>query len=152
MNFTKKGLFLRKYEFEEFERDIKELTQKLACFEADAIVFVARGGATMAHFLALNLDIRKIYSINAVSYEGQTKIGTPAIEEAPNLSLIRKALVVDEIVDTGETLQAVLKKLQDAYPDKEFKSVSLFQRERAVIKADVYLHLTSEWVWFFWEI
>jgi xanthine phosphoribosyltransferase len=142
---------LRKYGYDEFAHDIKKLAEGVVEFEAEGILFIARGGATMAHFLAMNLGVRKMYAINTRSYEGQTKLGAPIVGELPNLSGADKIIVADEIVDSGETLKAVLEKLQAAYPDKSFKTVSLFQRESAAIKADSYLHLTDEWVEFFWE-
>ena len=142
---------MREYGYTEFASDMKELAGMVKSFEAEGILFIARGGATMAHFLAMNLGVRKMYAINTLSYDGQTKLGAPIVGELPNLSDVDKIIVADEIVDSGETLKAVLEKLQAAYPSKSFKTVSLFQRESAVVKADCYLHLTDEWVEFFWE-
>ncbi len=142
---------MRKYGYDEFAGDIKKLAKMVAEFEADGILFIARGGATMAHFLAMHTGVRKMYAINTFSYEGQTKLGTPIVGELPNLTDADKIIVADEIVDSGETLKAVLEKLQAAYPDKSFVSASIFQRQTAVIQADYYLHLTDEWVEFFWE-
>ena len=142
---------MREYGYEEFVKDAKKLSTMVSDFEADGILFIARGGATLAHFLAMNTGIRKMYAVNTVSYDGQTKLGAPIVGELPNLKEAKKIIVVDEIVDTGETLKVVMEKLRGAFVDVEFKKVSLFQRERAVVKADYYLHLTDEWVEFFWE-
>lgn len=142
---------MRKYGYDEFAKDMKALGAKVADFEAEGILFIARGGTTMAHFLAMNTGIRKMYAVNTRSYEGQKKLGAPMVDELPSLTGASKIMVADEIVDTGETLKVVVEKLKAAYPKVEFKTVSLFQRESAVIKADYYLHLTDEWVEFFWE-
>lgn len=142
---------MRGYRYDEFAADTKELSARLGVFGGEAIVFVARGGATLAHFVAMNTGIRKMYAINTRSYEGQTKLGSPVVDELPNLTGIGKIIVVDEIVDTGETLKTVMERLRAAYPDTEFVTASLFQRESAAVKADYYLHLTDEWVEFFWE-
>mgnify|MGYP000019228710 FL=1 len=142
---------MRVYGYDEFAADTKELSGRLSDFGADGIVFIARGGATLAHFIAMNTGVRKMYALNTASYEGQTKLGAPVVDELPNLGNAKKIIVVDEIVDTGETLKVVMKKLQASYPLVEFKTAALFQRESAVIKADYYLHLTDEWVEFFWE-
>ncbi len=142
---------MREYGYEEFAADAKVLAGKLSDFGADGIVFIARGGATLAHFLAMNTGIRKMYAINTYSYEGQKKLGTPVVDELPSLAGASKIIVADEIVDTGETLKVVVEKLKAAYPKVEFKTATLFQRQSAVIKADYYLHLTNEWVEFFWE-
>lgn len=142
---------VREYGYDEFAGDIEKLAKMVAEFGADGILFIARGGATMAHFLAMHTGVRKMYAINTSSYEGRTKLGAPIVGELPNLSNVDKIIVADEIVDTGETLKAVVEKLQAAYPAKSIKTVSLFQRESASVKADCYLHLTDEWVEFFWE-
>ncbi len=142
---------MREYSYEEFAIDAKKLSAMLEGFGADGILFVARGGATLAHFVAMNLGVRKMYAVNTYSYEGQTKLNAPVVDDLPNLAKANKIIVVDEIVDTGETLKIVVEKLQAAYPNIEFKTAALFQRKSAVIKADCYLHLTDEWVEFFWE-
>ncbi len=142
---------MRKYYYEEFVSDIALLAKKVGSFGADGIVFIARGGATMAHFLAMRLGVRNMYALNAHSYEGQIKLGSPVIKELPNIEGCKKVVIVDEIVDSGETLKAVSEALNVAYPDTEFRSVALFQRKSAVVQADHVIHLTDEWVEFFWE-
>ena len=142
---------MRRYEYEEFVRDIKILAAKTSGFHPDVIAFIARGGATMAHFLACSLDVRTMRVINAVSYEGDKKLGAPMIDLNVGLEGAKKVLVVDEIVDTGETLKAVMDALKIAYPDAQFASASLFQRESAIIKADYFISFSDEWIEFFWE-
>ncbi len=142
---------MREYGYGEFAADARELSNRLSEFGADGILFVARGGATLAHFIAMNTGIRKMYAVNTYSYDGQIKLGTPVVDELPSLTGVSKIIVADEIVDTGETLKVVVEKLKAAYPKVEFKTAALFQRQSAVIKADYYLHLTDEWVEFFWE-
>jgi xanthine phosphoribosyltransferase len=142
---------MREYGYGEFVTDARELSNRLSEFGVDGVLFIARGGATLAHFIAMNTGVRKMYALNTYSYDGQTKLGTPIVDELPNLSGASRIIVVDEIVDTGETLKIVVEKLKTAYPEVEFKTAALFQRQSAVVKADYYLHLTDEWVEFFWE-
>jgi xanthine phosphoribosyltransferase len=147
----REGECLRKYYYEEFVSDMAALADKVLSFGADGILFIARGGATMAHFLAMRLGVCNMYALNAHSYDGQTKLGSPIIKELPNIKGCKKVIIADEIVDSGETLKAVQEALKAAYPKIEFKSVALFQRENAVVRADHVIHLTDEWVEFFWE-
>ncbi len=142
---------MREYGYEEFAVDAKKLSSMVSDFEADGILFIARGGATLAHFVAMNTGIRKMYAVNTVSYDGQTKLGAPIVGELPNIGEAKRVIVIDEIVDSGETLKVVMEKLRALFDDTEFRTASLFQRESAVVKADYYLHLTDEWVEFFWE-
>ena len=55
------------YSYEMFREDMKELVDKID-FNPDGIVAIARGGLTMAHFLGIALDLRRIYTINATSF------------------------------------------------------------------------------------
>lgn len=142
---------MKQYEYGEFIDDVSRLCEMVAPVDADAIVFVARGGATLAHFMAVRLGIRSMYAINTRSYEGKEKCTAPIIEELPSLKNASNILLVDEIVDSGETLREVKKILQQANPHIACTSVALFQRENACIKADISLHITDEWVEFFWE-
>ena len=74
---------MRVYGYDEFAADTKELSGRLSDFGADGIVFIARGGATLAHFIAMNTGVRKMYALNTASYEGQTKLGAPVVYTAP---------------------------------------------------------------------
>ncbi len=58
---------MRYYSYESFKTDMKTLVCKLD-FNPDGIVAISRGGLTMAHFLGIALDLRKIYTINAISF------------------------------------------------------------------------------------
>lgn len=142
---------MREYGYDEFCNDTRELAKMLDGFCAEGIVFVARGGATLAHFLAMGLDIRKMYAVNTHSYEGQKKLKTPVVDRLPLLEGARRVIVADEIVDSGETLQIVMQKLRESYPQTEFRSVALFQKMTASVRADLYVHESDEWVDFFWE-
>lgn len=55
------------YSYEMFREDMKELVDKID-FNPDGIVAISRGGLTMAHFLGIALDLRRVYTINASSF------------------------------------------------------------------------------------
>jgi xanthine phosphoribosyltransferase len=119
--------------------------------DIDAIVAIARGGMTLGHFLANGLGIREIYSINSVHYEGDRKLDFIKISNIPDLNGKKRVLIVDDIVDSGDSMSEVLRLLKERYPDVDFITLSLFYKKSASIKPDLTLHEAKEWIEFFWE-
>ncbi len=139
---------MRYYPYEEFLRDIKKLAKEVADF--DTYVAVARGGLTPAHFLAEANDIRRVYALSSIGYDGQKKLGRPLISQIPDLKDARKILIVEDIVDSGDTLMEVLKALRSRYPQKHFATAALFYKESAKLRPDFFVQYADEWIDFFW--
>jgi len=142
---------MRYYGYDEFLIDIKTITAKAKELDVDGVVGILRGGATLAHFLCEGLECKNMYTLKASSYHGQSKEGRPTISQLPTLGAEKTVAIVDEIVDSGETMKYVLEDLRAMYPDKKFVSFAIFQKPSAIVKADVYLHEANEWIDFFWE-
>lgn len=142
-----------KYGYEMFRSDTRELKKKITDdgFKPDAIVAIARGGLTMAHFLSLGYDIRDMYVINAVSYTTEKVQGDIRLFNIPNLGDLKNILVVDEIVDSGKSLKKVMKVLNEINPDKNFKTAALFCKPNAEIMPDYHVRIAEGWIDFFWE-
>ncbi|MDR2153112.1 MAG: phosphoribosyltransferase domain-containing protein [Helicobacteraceae bacterium] len=142
----------RYYDYAAFIADLRALAIGLKAERIDCVIAVSRGGLTFAHFLAMALDMRNVALIRAVSYSGREKLSAPQIQNAPDLSGVKYALIVDEIIDSGETMKAVLSALSDRYPATVFKTAALFQKPSASIRADFFARESDEWIDFFWEI
>ncbi|MDR1451665.1 MAG: phosphoribosyltransferase [Helicobacteraceae bacterium] len=142
----------RYYNYANFLSDIKILAARLKQERFDCLVAVSRGGLTIAHFLATALDTRNIALIRAIGYVERQKLGAPRIENAPDLSGVKEALIVDDIIDGGETMQAVLKTLGDRYPNASFKTAVIFQKTPASIRANFFAQECEEWIDFFWDV
>lgn len=144
---------MKYYSYEEFLKDARILFEKIdsQIGKPDAIIAIARGGLTLAHLLSLRWDLREVYSLNALSYEGN-KQKDLIIKNIPTIdSQFKHILIVDEIVDSGKSLKEVLKILQKANPYIHFYTAALFQKEKAQIKADFFLKEPYDWIDFFWE-
>lgn len=139
------------YSYKEFTKDIKTLTTLLSKEKVDAIVAIARGGLTFGHFLASSLNIRKIYAINSIHYNNSKKLNTIEIFNIPNLSNLKNILIVDDIADSGETLDAVLKLLRQKYPNCNYKCATIFYKNSSITKPDFFIKHTNKWIDFFWE-
>ncbi|MDR3347686.1 MAG: phosphoribosyltransferase [Helicobacteraceae bacterium] len=142
----------RYYDYATFLTDIKQLTARLKEERFDYLIAISRGALTMTHFVAMALDMRNVEMVCAVSYNGARKQNAPKIERLPELRNAKKALILDEIIDSGETMTAIAQALKERYPQTEFKIAALFQKSTASISADFFVRVADEWIDYFWEV
>jgi xanthine phosphoribosyltransferase len=141
----------RYYPYEDFLADAKDLTEKID-WKFDTIVTIARGGMSLAHLLGEYYDIREVYTINTIGYEDTTKLESVKVFNIPELNEAKNVLIVDDIVDSGDTLAEVLKVLRQMYPTVIFKTASLFYKKSARIAPDWYVREADAWIDFFWSV
>jgi xanthine phosphoribosyltransferase len=107
---------------------------------------------TMAHMLGEHYDIREVYTINTIGYNDDKKLEKTEVFNIPDIKGAKHVLVVDDIVDSGDTMKLVLETMSERYPNCEFKSASLFYKKTAVMKPDWYVHIADKWIDFFWSV
>lgn len=139
------------YPYEEFRNDLKILAEKIDQ-PFDAILCVARGGMTMAHLLGEYYDMRAVYSLNAIGYDDTKKNESIEVFNIPDLKAAKTVLILDDIVDSGDTLIKVLKVLGERYPELTFFTASLFYKKGAKIAPDWYVKEATAWIDFFWTL
>ena len=139
------------YNYNEYISDIKELTN-LINWKFDTIVGIARGGLTLSHTLGEYYDIRDVYSINTIGYNNDKKLDSIEIFNVPNLQKSKNILILDDIVDSGDTLELVIKTLSLKYPKCTFKSASIFYKKTAIVQPNWSVKEAKEWIEFFWSI
>jgi xanthine phosphoribosyltransferase len=138
------------YAYEEFKEDLKNLTQKIDK-EFDVILPIARGGLSMGQMLGEYYDIREVYAINTIGYDNSEKLKEVMVFNVPNLGRTKRVLIVDDIVDSGDTLVEVLKVLEAQYPSIEFFTASIFYKPTAVIEPTWWVKEPKGWIEFFWS-
>jgi len=139
------------YNYHTFVKDVKEIVAQTRSFQPDALLAIARGGLTFAHAYALATDNRNLFTVNSVLYDGDVKRSHAKLTNIPDLSGMKHVLILDDIVDSGETLKGVLRVLHERYPDTVFKIAVLYYKKKADIVPDFALHEATEWIDFFWE-
>lgn len=140
------------YSYELFKEDTQKLVDKCRDFEPEILLAVARGGLTLSHLMAQALNMRNLYTLNSIHYEGELKLDTFNIFNIPDVSHAKKVLIVDDIVDSGETVREILKVLREKFPTVEFKLATLFYKKTAVLQPDYTIREANQWIDFFWEI
>ena len=143
------------YPYQEYKQDLKTLISKIdqdfGAKPFDSILGIARGGLSMAQMLGEYYDLREVYAINTIGYEGTQKKVSVEVFNIPDLKSAKTVLVVDDIVDSGDTLVEVLAVLNDKYPNVTFLTASIFYKKTACIMPTWYVKEPKGWVEFFWS-
>lgn len=108
--------------WDQLHRDARALAWRLDGHGPDGgawrvVVAITRGGMAPAMVVARELDIRTIDTISVKSYDHQTQ-GAARILKSPDAGLIGDGtgvLVVDDLVDTGRTLDVVRAHMPQAH-------------------------------------
>ncbi len=137
------------YPYDEFREDLKILITKIDQ-PFDAILGIARGGLSMAQMLGEYYELREVYSINTIGYEDTYKNDSVEVFNIPELKDAKRVLIVDDIVDSGDTLIEVLAVLYEKYPNITFLTASLFYKKTAKISPMWYVKEPKGWIEFFW--
>ena len=139
------------YGYSEYLSDSKRLV-KMIEYDFDTIIAIARGGMTLAHMLGEYYDIRNVYSINTIGYNDTNKLEKTVVFNIPDIKDARNILIIDDIVDSGETMKLVLEHLSGQYPHKLFKTAALYYKPTAMMKPDWYVKVADRWIDFFWSV
>jgi xanthine phosphoribosyltransferase len=138
------------YPYNEFRDDLKSLIQKIDK-EFDVIIAISRGGLSMGQMLGEFYNIREVYAINTIGYEESRKLDEVKIFNMPILNNPKRVLIVDDIVDSGDTLVEVLHCLESTYPEVNFLTASLFYKSSASIEPTWWVKEAQAWIEFFWS-
>jgi len=117
----------------------------------DLVVGIARGGVPVAMVISDHLDIR-IDFINVKSYFGIGERGTPKILSTLTEGIAGKnVLIVDDLVDQGDTMKAVKEYLSEQDP-KLLEVAVLFKKPWTKFEPDYYVEVVDRWVVFPFEL
>ncbi|MHA2297505.1 MAG: phosphoribosyltransferase [Candidatus Hodarchaeales archaeon] len=123
-------------------------------FLPDVIVGVARGGWIPARLLSDLFERKKKHTILAsMKVEFYSGIGLtrerPIISQDLSYPSIqgKKILVVDDIADTGKSLETVVDFLNFKGPEI-IKIATLFYKEKSIVKPDYFMETTESWIVF----
>jgi hypoxanthine phosphoribosyltransferase len=116
-------------------------------FSPDIVVCIARGGYVPARLLCDFLNIFNLASMRIRHYTGSDK--SEAAELVEKLSMDvggKKILLVDDVDDTGDTLQIALDYLRSMQP-REIKVAVLHHKLISSLVPDFYAQKIIRWRW-----
>lgn len=131
----------------------RELARKVreAGYRPSVIIAVARGGYVPARLMCDFLGVENLLSIQSQHWTEAAKMAEKALIKFPykvDLSG-HKALLVDDIVDTGDTLMLAKEFVEKEWKPEALKVATLqWISSVAKFKPDFYVVEVKEWVWF----
>ena len=141
------------YSYDEFAIDAKKMAKQIKDeFDPEVILAVARGGLTLGHSLAVALNNRNLFTLNSIHYEDTNKLDTIQIFNVPDLSKYTKILLVDDIIDSGESMVEIKRELLKRYSNLDIKIATVFYKEKALLLPEFKVKEAHDWVEFFWDI
>ncbi len=145
-------MVMKYYGYDECKIDVRSLIEQSKNYDAQAIVAIARGGLMLGELMGYGLHIRNVQSLHVESYDDDIQRESVKIFGSCDLSGKKRVLIVDDIVDSGETMQAVMYHFRELYPQCDFKTAALFYKPSAVIQPDFFVKEAIGWIDFFWEV
>ena len=119
----------------------------------DVIVGVLRGGYIVARIVADALGISDIGVVEVKFYKGIEEQAERPVITQPLTTEIRgrKVLIVDDVVDSGRTLEVVSEQVR-LRGASEVRTAALYYKPRSIIKPDYLVVETDKWILFPWEL
>ncbi|WP_113913258.1 xanthine phosphoribosyltransferase [Roseovarius dicentrarchi] len=141
--------------WDQLHRDARALAWRLDGKGPDAgawraVVAITRGGMAPAMIVARELDIRTVDTISVKSYDHQTQ-GAAHILKSPDAQVVGDGtgiLVVDDLVDTGRTLDVVRAHMPNAH------IATIYAKPMAKDRVDSFVTEVSQdtWIFFPWDL
>jgi len=141
--------------WDQIHRDARALAWRLDGKGPDggqwrAVVGVTRGGLVPAAIVARELDIRVVDTVSVKSYNHQSQMD-PKVIKFPQAELMGDGagiLIVDDLVDSGKTLEVV----RALYPRAHYATV--YAKPSGKPMVDTYVTEVSQdtWIFFPWDM
>ncbi|HHB81441.1 MAG TPA: xanthine phosphoribosyltransferase [Aliiroseovarius sp.] len=115
-----------------------------------AVVAITRGGMAPAMIVARELDIRMVDTVSVKSYQHQTQ-SEPKVIKSPDMDVVGDGtgvLVIDDLVDTGRTLEAV----KALMPKAHIATVYAKPMGRPMVSTFITEVSQDTWIFFPWDM
>ncbi len=141
--------------WDQLHRDARALAWRLDGQGPDdgawkAVVAITRGGMAPAMIAARELDIRRVDTISVKSYDHQAQSAAEVLK-SPDMELCGDGLgilVIDDLVDSGKTLEVV----RDLLPKAHFATVYAKPKGRPLVDTFITEVSQDTWIFFPWDM
>jgi xanthine phosphoribosyltransferase len=141
--------------WDQLHRDARALAWRLQGAGPDdggwrAVVAITRGGMAPAMIVARELDIRMVDTISVKSYNHQEQ-SEPRVIKSPDMDVVGDGtgvLIVDDLVDTGKTLEVVRRHMPKAHV------ATVYAKPMGRPQVDTFVTEVSQdtWIFFPWDM
>lgn len=141
--------------WDQIHRDSRALAWRLDGHGPDnggwkAVVAITRGGMAPAMIVARELDIRTVDTISVKSYDHQSQMDAVVLK-SPDKEMMGDGtgiLIVDDLVDTGKTLEVV----RALYPKAHFATVYAKPQGEPMVNTFITGVSQDTWIFFPWDM
>ena len=144
--FTKE--YLSYDEFRIMAFNLSEIIKKDE-YKPEAILCIARGGLLVGGQLSYDMEVKEIGSINIEFYTDVGKTLDEPLVKFPEIDLEqfknKKLLIVDDVIDTGKTVELLTAICKDITND--IKVASLYKKTGTVFNPDYFVKEVSSSIW-----
>ncbi|SES17725.1 xanthine phosphoribosyltransferase [Tranquillimonas rosea] len=140
--------------WDQLHRDARALAWRLDDGPADGawrgVVAITRGGMAPAMIVARELDIRTVDTISVKSYNHQTQAAAQVLK-SPDADLMGDGhgiLIVDDLVDSGKTLELV----RELYPRAHCATIYAKPKGRGMVDTFITEVSQDTWIFFPWDM
>jgi hypothetical protein len=139
-------------DIEEMCRDISSKIRKKR-IKPDIMVAVSRGGLIPGRIMSSYLKNRNLSVIRVQFYARQgERAKKPIIVEETNSNVKgRTLLVIDDVLETGKTLELVRDYFNDKGAKKVYLAVLIKKNKKQRLKPDFYSRTSDKWIVYPWE-
>ena len=130
--------------WDQFHRDSRALAWRLSgTGPFEAIVCITRGGLVPAAIVARELDIRVIETVCVASYDHTRQTDVKILKDGRG----GRVLIVDDLVDTGQTAKVV----RGILPRAHFATVYAKPMGRPMVDTFITEVSQDTWIYFPWD-
>ncbi|MCS7098585.1 MAG: phosphoribosyltransferase [Candidatus Methanomethyliaceae archaeon] len=143
----------KKVTWEDVEKWTREVSEKILNSEwrPDVIIAISRGGFVPARLICDLLVVGELVSLQVTHWPSAAQIAKEAgIKYALHCDLSnKKALIVDDIADTGDSIIIAKDHVWSNCRPRELKVATLqWISKTSKIKPDYYAEEVKEWIWY----
>lgn len=135
--------------WEEMHRNAKALAWRLVEKGPwKGVVGITRGGLVPACIIARELDLKTVETLCISSYDHQDQRKAQVLKEANDIGTGEGWLIIDDLVDTGNTFVIA----RELYPDAHYACI--YAKPEGAPTADTYVTEVSQdtWIHFPWDM
>ena len=119
-----------------------------SAYQPELIIAIGRGGYVPARLLCDNLHLMALTSIKIEHYLAGADRQREALVRYPLKADIHglRVLLVDDVNDTGDTLEVAIRHLREFYP-AEIRTAVMHQKSSSSLQADYSARQVIKWRW-----
>ncbi len=138
--------------WEELHEDIKEIVKKIKIdnYQPDIVIALSRGGFVPARVICDLMIIKDLVSVKVdhwgitAAKDGKAHLRYPISADLSG----KKALIVDDITDTGESMK-ISKEFVKTLNPKEIRTAAIYHIKTSKFVPDYYSK-QIDWIWVVW--